>query len=923
MENQSDLGRSRLLGRATECSQIDALVAVVRSGESRVLVVRGDAGVGKSALLDHAIRTATASRVVQFQAVESEMELVFAGLHQLCAPLLDLLPELPGPQRDALESIFGLRTGPPPEPLLVSLALLSLLSEASRERPLLCIVDDAQWLDRASAQVLGFAGRRLQAESVLMILATREPRAELQGFPQLELSGLDDTAARALLESVAPAPIDDRVVDRILAEAKGNPLALLELPRGLSTTAAAGGFGMLHATNVSEQVEAGFIKRIADLPEDARAYLLVAAAEPIGDPVMTWRAVEELGVSVGAAVRQQTQALLVVDERVTFRHPLVRSAVYRAASSESRRAVHRALAKVTDEHLDPDRRAWHLASAADGPDEAVAVVLEGAADRARATGGLAAAAAFLQRALILTSDAARRTGRALAAAAASLQAGDLDAARRFTEVAEGNQLDALGSARTELLRGQIAFASGQAQVAIGILVSAARKLESLDVGLARETYLEAWGAAVFAGAPGGDTSLLAVSVAAARRPSAEDAGPADILLDGLATLMTSGRIAAAPMLRQAIAAFTSPDTSAEDSLRWGWMMGNPPSLLWDEEAWHAISVRQLEMMRSDGALSRVPLAASSLAVVVALRGEFAAAVTAIAEVDAVVEATGTRIAPFGAILVAALRGRETEATALLDSAAGRTAAVGQGFQLQFFSWASAILLNGLGRYEEAFVAAQQASAEAPELFLSAWALPELIEASVRSQNSAVAKAALDRLAEAATAGDTDWVWGVETRSRALLSEGDAAERCYQEAVQRLQRTKLRPELARAHLLYGEWLRREGRRVDAREQLRTAYESFATLGMEAFAERARRELVATGEKARRRTTEAHVDLTSQERQIASLASEGLSNQEIGTRLFLSSRTVEWHLRKVFSKLGISSRRTLPGAMASHGSGALVT
>ncbi len=892
------------------------MIGSARSGTSSVLVLRGDAGVGKTALLDYVTDAASEFRLLYAAGVESEMELAFAALHQLCAPSLDRLTDLPAPQREALETVFGLREGAPPDHFMVGLAVLTLVSEVSGDQPLLCVVDDAQWLDRASAQVLGLVARRLRAESVAFLFGTREPPgAELAGLSQLEITGLRDVDARILLAPIFRYVRDDSTRRRIVAEARGNPLALLELPRGLAVDELAGRLRPHEEQPLSKRIEDSFLARVEELPGDARLLLLVAAAEPVGDSVLFWRAAEHLGLDVDATGGNEFKALLAIDDRVTFRHPLVRSAVYRAGSVKDRRRVHLALSVVTDQQADPDRRAWHLASAAVGPDESVAEELERSAGRAQARGGLVAAAAFLQRSVALTELQALRVGRALAAAEVSLHAGEFDLASRMVALAEAGTMDEAQHARARLLRGQMAFALGDPRGAIRDLLSAADRLRTLDVKAARLTYLEAWGAAVVTGEPTGDISVFAVSAAAASLPPAEDPGPTDILLDGLVTLITSGRMAAAPILRRAIAAFASPDTSVEDSMRWGWMMSNPPTVLWDERAWHDIGLRQLDLTRSAGALARLSLAASSMSIVLALRGDFAAAATVIREVDAVVDVTGLEILPLGKIVTAALGGMEAEATALLDALAEGSAASGQLFGVQFSLLARATLLNGLSRYGDAFAAADRASSEAPELFISAWALPELIEAGVRSDNRAGLRVALDRLTEAADAADTDWARGVEVRCRALLSDGDVAERCYQEALERLARTQLRPELARTHLLYGEWLRGQGREIDARLQLHTAHDLFTLIGMEGFAERARRELLATGEKVVKRTTESSAadELTAQERQIALLARDGLSNPEVGARLFLSSRTVEWHLRKIFVKLSISSRRQLRQAL----------
>jgi DNA-binding CsgD family transcriptional regulator len=906
--------RTSLRGRHTECAVLDAVVAAVREGKCQTLVVRGEAGIGKTALLEYLVEAASDLRVVRLVGVESEMELAFGALHQLCAPMFDRLPRLPGPQREALEIVFGLGAGPTPDRFLVGLAVLCLLSEVAEKRPVICVVDDAQWLDRASVQTLAFAARRLWAKPVGLVFSTREPGEDLRGLPELEVRGLVNGDARALLGSVIRNALDERVRDRIVAETRGNPLALLELPRGPSATRLAGGFELLDAPAVSGSTEASFRQRFSELPSETQRLLLVAAAEPVGDPQLVWRAAERLSIKVSAVAAAEAEGLLLIREQVVFCHPLVRSAVYRSATVEDRRSAHLALAEVTDPQVDCDRRAWHLAAATPGPDEEVASEIERCAGCAQARGGLSSAAAFLQRAVTLTPDATRRAERALAAAQASLRAGGFDAAHGLLATAEACPLDELQRARIDLLRGQIAFSSGLGCNALPLLVKAARRLERLDLELARESYLYAWGAAAFVERPGAGPLLAVCRAARALPPATEPTRPADLLLDGLSLLITESRAAAAPALRRAADAFARDDVPIADCLGSGWLATVASFAIWDDDATRAVCARQIALVRRDGALEGLPLYLAALGITTAWSGDFAAAASLVAEIHEVTAATGARIPPVAAMLVLSLKGREAEASALV-SATVTQAGGGNGTAVAAAQWTGAVLYNGLGRYEDALAAAQQASSDPLDLYPSMWALSELIEAAVHCGQADPARIALERLAATTEPAGTDFGLGIEARSRALVCEGEAAEVLYREAIDRLGRTRLRPELARAHLLYGEWLRRESRRVDAREQLRTAYDTLIELGMEAFAERARRELQATGEKVRKRSAETRDQLTRQEAQIAWLARDGLTNPEIGTRLFLSPRTVEWHLRKVFSKLGVSSRKELRGALRS--------
>jgi DNA-binding CsgD family transcriptional regulator len=909
-----------LLGRGPECAALDRLLGTVRAGQSAALVVRGEPGVGKTALLEYVVDQAAGCRVVRASGVESEMEVAFAALHQLCGGLLDRLDALPEPQRDALAVAFGLKSGTPPDRLFVGLAVLGLLSEAAAEGPLVCVVDDAQWLDRESAHALAFAARRLRAESVAVVAAVREPAYDerLAGFRQLRVEGLADTDARALLASALHGPIDERVRERILAETRGNPLALLELPRGMTPAELAGGFALPEAMPLAGRIEQGFIRRLESLPADSRRLLLAAAVEPVGDVTLLWRAAERLRLVPAAAAPAEAAGLVEIGARVRFRHPLVRSAAYRAADASELREVHRALAEVTDPDLDPDRRAWHRAHAAVGPDEAVAGELERSAARAQARGGLAAAAAFLERAAELTPEPARRGARALAAASAKFDAGSPDAAQELAAAAELAPLDELQQARLERLRAAFAFNLRRRRDALPLLLTAARRLEPLDAALARETYLDALGAAIFADAPISDREVRAAAAAArAAPPGPQPPRPVDLLLDGLAIRLTDGYAASLPALRRALDAFEHErDRARAGDLRWLWMGWPVANDIWDEGALDSMTTWAVRTARDRGELTLLPVALLFRAGTELFAGAFDAASVLADEATAIRREIGILPLTHVALALPAWRGEHSRASERIESVIADATASGEGRGITLAEYARALLCNGLGRYEEALVAAERSCAsEAVGLF--GWASTELIEAAARCDRRDVGAAALRRLEERTSVAATDWALGTQARSRALLSDGAEAEALYREAVERLAGDQVAVFHARAQLVYGEWLRREGRRVDARVQLRAAYERFSDMGAEGFAERARRELAATGETARRRSVETRDELTAQEAQIARLAADGLTNAEIGAQLFISYRTVEWHLKKVFAKLDIKSRKQIGDALSAGG------
>jgi DNA-binding CsgD family transcriptional regulator len=908
-------GGTALTGRRDERAVLDDLVGAVRGGESRALVVRGEPGVGKTALLEDMIGRASGVRVARAAGVQSEMELAYAALHQLLAPMLERLDRLPAPQANALRTAFGFTVGPPPDRLFVALAALTLLSEAAEERPLLCVVDDEQWVDRASAQVLAVVARRLQAESVGLVFAAREISAELKGLPDLLVEGLDDGDARALLDSVLTAPLDAHVRQQIVSEARGNPLALLELPRGVTPADLAGGFGLAGGTPLTRSISASFQRRLDALPADTRRLLQLASADPVGEPLLVLRAADRLGIPPEAVTPAADAGLLELGARVRFRHPLVRSVAYQSASAQERQDVHRALAEVTDPELDPDRRAWHRAQAASGPDEDVAQELERSADRARARGGSAAAAAFLERAATLTSEPSRRGQRLLAAARAKCDAGALDVALGLLVAVEAAPLDALRTAEVEHMRGQIALEQQRGGDAARLLLSAAKRFEPLDAELARETHLESLVAAMWVAdldSPGG---VLAAAEAARDAPGGlEPPRAVDVLLDGLALRVTEGYAAAAPSLTRALELVLAPEAgdgyAAERAPR---LAGSRPGAvvaleLWDLESWRLLAARLAEVTRETGALAQLRFALNSVAGVHILTGDLPAAALVIEEDHLIAESTGNAPIAYTDMLLAVWRGREREASRLIEATRREATTRGQGRFIALASYASSVLNNGLGRHD----AARESAARALEgdlVALAPLALPELAEGASRSGDVALLGDVLEQMSEHARATPTEWVLGIEARVRALLSEGDVAEALYKESIARLDRTRLHVELARSRLLYGEWLRRERRRVDAREHLRTAHDMLTTMGVEAFADRARRELAATGATVRKRTTQTRDELTAQEQQIARLARDGLSNPEIGTRLFISPRTVKHHLRHVFIKLGISSRTEL--------------
>jgi len=899
----------QLLGRLREREVLGRLLTAARGGDGGVLVVHGEPGVGKTALLEWTVEEGGQFRVLRTVGVEGEMEFPFAALQQLCSPILDRSERLADPQRDALGVAFGLRAGQPPNPFLVGLAALGLLSEASEERPLLCVVDDAQWLDRASARALAFVARRLLAEKIAFVFAARELSDALAGLPELRVEPLGRRDARTLLESVLPAPLDERVLDRIVLETRGNPLALLELPRGLTPTQLAGGFGLPVAVPLSASIEESFTRRLARLPGDARRLLLVAAADPVGDTALVWRAARQLGIPESVVEAVEAEDLLELGPRVVFRHPLVRSAVYRAAGLKERRAVHRALAEATDPEIDPDRRAWHRAQAASVPDEDVAAELERSAGRAQARGGLAAVAAFLERAAALTPEPTHRAQRLLAAAGAKRDAGALEAALELLGGVDTGVLDELGRARVDLLRGQIALEQRRGGEAGRLFLSAARRLEPLDPELARETYLEA-----LAGAMSSDVEVVGGAPAVAEAARAAPTGSApprtvDVLLDAFAIRLTDGFAAAAPTLARALELLLAIDVGDEDVGRRlsvsSTRNGNVVALeMWDDEALHLLAARQVQVARDAGALVHLQFALSFLARTQMAAGDLSAATLMIDEARLIAEATGNPALVNAPMILAAWRGHEAQASELIEATSEEAAAR----RWTSNNYARSVLYNGLGRHDAARDAAWEAFQPDP-IGYGAYLVPELAEAASRTADRALLESAREWLSERTGVISSEWAIGIEARVRALLSEGEVAEGLYRESIAHLTGTRMRVELARTHLLYGEWLRRERRRLDARKQLRTALEAFTSMGAEAFARRAERELLATGERARKRTVDTLDQLTPQETQIARLAANGHTNREIATQLFISPSTVEYHLRKAFRKLDVKSRTQL--------------
>jgi DNA-binding CsgD family transcriptional regulator len=907
-----------LRGRIRERHELDDALERVRGGDSVVLVLRGEAGIGKTALLQYVAGRATDCRVLHVAGVESELELPFAGLHQLCRQLLPEVKAVPKHQEQALRVALGLSAGPTPDRFLVGLGVLSVLAEVAAMRPVVALIDDAQWLDEVSCQVLGLVARRLLAESVLVLFAVRETDEQrlFPGIADLTLQGLGEDDARALLTSATPAHLDAQVRERLVGETRGNPLALLEFVGGMSDAELSGGFSTPSAAMAVGLLDEHYLKRVRSLPEPTQRLLLIAAADATGDPTLLWRAAQAVGLSHDAAEPARVEQLLEIGSGVRFRHPLMRAAAYAAGSAEDRQAAHRALAAVIDAESDPDRRVWHLASAATGPDEDLAAELERSAERARMRAGLAAAAAFLQRSVALTPEPARRAERALEAAHAHLHAGAFDTGLGMLAEAEADAVNDLQRARVEQLRADMNRAATSGREAPQLLLLAARRLESLDALRARATYLDAWGAAlvaarfVVAGA-----NLAQVSVAAraalAKAPGTE---PSALLLDALTTLILDNPADAVPKLRNGLSAYLD-DQPAEEWLHHGALVSNAALALWDFDAWDSSSARHVELAWASGALAQVVTALNVRRVVAQLAGDVEAARTLGVTEEVVKQVTGTRRASYGDLFATAYEGRPKHALPLIAAIADEGRARGEGLGCNIADRAMTILYLGLGRYAEAASAAARA-AEGDLGPFTSQALPDLAEAAIRSGQPDLAADSLRRLQLATSGCDTDWAVGIEARTRALLGNGAETEAAYTQALTCFARTRLRIEHARTQLLYGEWLRREGRRADARAHLRSAHETFAELGVEAFAERTRHELLATGEKVRKREVDTLNQLTPQEEHIASLARDGRTNPEIGAELFISARTVEWHLRKVFEKLGISSRRDLQSTLPTR-------
>ena len=909
-----------LVGRAKEVGALEDVLTAVRDGLSGVLVLRGECGTGKTALLDWAAGTAGDMRVARVAGVESEMDLGFAGLHQLLVPLLEGVGRLPPPQRGALQSAFGLTTGPPPDRFLVGLAALTLLTEAASSQPVLCVIDNAHWLDQASADVLGFVARRLFADRVGMLFAVQEGEERavaFPGLPQLLVGGLAERAAHELLAMVAGAPVDTRVSERIVAETGGNPLGLVEFGGELTADECSCAAPLTGPLRFGGRLEELYRSRVRALPPETRTLLLVLAADQLGGTAKVWQAAGRLGVGPEAMELPAVERMVTGAPGLRFRHPMLRSIVYYGAPAVARWRVHEALAAVSDPIRDRDRRAWHLAQATSAPDEEVARELERSADRARARGGWASSAAFLERSAELTADGGRRACRLVAAAEARLMTGETSAARALLDCAAPDLTDPVARARARRLEGEILFAAGELVSATSVLLEAARMVTPYDARLARDTLLESFAGQLFSRQAAGGAEVVR-AIRSAPVISASHATTVDLLLDGFAAVAERRFAAAARLLREAVSAVTGGQPLPGDAEQRFLSFRLAAAELYDDSAWRELAGLWVARARDQGALAATVIGLGFQASSQLAEGRFAAAEAAISEARTLAEAMGNRAYVAGLaeaeLEVLAWRGDQAGtrllASRLLPVTAGQSGQRGK----HRVHRAMAALELGLGNYQEALRHALATAADQP--ILSYPSSPDvLIEAAVRCGDRAAATAALDAVAPWWQACGTPWSLGLLARCQALLADDEQAEDGYRLSVEHLRQCQVTPELGRSHLLYGEWLRRRRRRRGARDQLRTACELFATLGMEAFAARGKVELRAVGEHAALPRSGTRDTLTPQEGQIARLAADGATNQEIAAKLFVSASTVDYHLRKVFRKLGVSRRAQLPNVLGA--------
>lgn len=925
-------GSTVLLGRAAELEHLRRLTDHAHAGRSGALVISGEAGIGKTALVDQAARAAGAQlHTARIVASESEMQLPYAGMHLLCGHLMGAAAALPGPHRQALEVAFGLREAGAPNPLLVGLAALGLLTRTS-DHGLFCVIDDAQWLDDLSARAVACMARRLGTEGVALVLVMREVDDRFSDLPQLPLGGLPDHDARALVRSALAGPLDQRVLDQLVTESHGNPLALLEFSTAEHLASDGGGLAVggsavvpgpraaaafaatPASTSLTGRIEQRMLADLAALSEQTRLLLLLAAADPTGDPGLLWRAGARLGLGTEERDEARHAGVLMIGARVAFRHPLIRSAVYADATPAQRRAVHAALADSTYAERDPDRVAWHRAHATTGPDETIAAELELSADRARARGGASAAAAFLERAAVLSPEPARRLDRLIAAAEATHESGNPTAAVRLLDSVRGQAQSPRQTALAGHLRARADYALRRSRSAPRELLTAARNLEPYEPELARDAYAAALVAAVFGGRLGepGAAAEVAHAVLAATADPAPDR-PLDLLLRGQALLIAEGQAAALPTVRQALRAYREQPLGSL-ALHWMWLAGRAAQDIWDADAMRTLAERQVQLARSGGVLTVLPIALNLQMVIRTFDGDLDAAEQICEDIDAILAVTGHPLPLYGRTFIAAYRGHVEEVVQRAAELRLTAHRQGEGYALTVANMAEALVYNGAGRYQEALASAREELPHSRELGHAMRTLLELIEAAVRVDEHALAEQALDHLEEVIVpAGQSQWAGAFRALAAAQLRPAPEAEDLYREAIGRFHTVRVPMLRARSQLLYGEMLRRANRRIDARVQLRAAHRTLTECGMTGFADRALRELRASGEALRGRSSGGAAALTDQERNVARLARDGLTNREIGSRLFISAHTAEWHLRKVFVKLGIRSRVELATAL----------